>query len=301
MLIWFLAANFVLTVLYAVIKGIRREGAGMAFYFFFLPGIGFFIYFLPGLLQAFLNKMGVDQEAILIRAFEVELQPEHPDVREALNVAPVEDAMAVSGNVEKRALLLKQLKKDLKENYKILLAAEQDADSESAHYAAIAKREIYRLHQARWMECRRDYEQDPGNPEKYHTACAVLIEMLESEVLSAREQSAYRKRLCDLVQRQIDAGESEVSLKEYEEYLNSLAELGRNKDAQMLWQEHADRMQTETAYHYMLKMYYRAGDREKFEDLLDDLRQNRQIRLSPRGLEQLRYWTNRLAGAAMNN
>lgn len=301
MLIWFLAANFILTVLYAVIKGIRREGAGMAFYFFFLPGIGFFIYFLPGLLQAFLKKMGVDQEAILIRAFEVELQPEHPDVREALNVAPVEDAMAISGNVEKRALLLKQLKKDLKENYKILLAAEQDADSESAHYAAIAKREIYRLHQARWMECRRDYEQDPGNPEKYHTACAVLIEMLESEVLSAREQSAYRKRLCDLVQRQIDAGESEVSLKEYEEYLNSLAELGRNKDAQMLWQEHADRMQTETAYHYMLKMYYRAGDREKFEDLLDDLRQNRQIRLSPRGLEQLRYWTNRLAGAAMNN
>ena len=133
MLIWFLAANFALSLLYAVIKGIRREGAGMAVYFIFLPGLGFLIYFLPGLLQMFLEKMGVDREAILIHAFEVDLQPEHPDVREALNVAPVEDAMAVSGNAEKRALLLKQLKKDLKENYRILLAAEQDEDSESAH------------------------------------------------------------------------------------------------------------------------------------------------------------------------
>ena len=298
--LWFLAANFVLSALYAIKKGIRREGAGVAVYFVFLPGFGFLIYFLPGLLQAFLKRLGVDQEAILIRAFDIELQPEHPDVREALNVVPVEDAMAISGNSEKRALLLKQLKKDLKENYKILLAAEQDEDSESAHYVAAAKMEIYRLQQARWLECRRDYEQEPNDPEKYHTACAVLAEMLASGVLSAREQSAYRKRLCDLVQRQADTGESEVSLREYEDYLSSLVELGRYADAELLWQEHGDRMRSEAAYQEMLKMFYQTGQRRKFEDLLDDLRKNRQVRLSPKGLEQLRYWMDRLAGAAAN-
>ncbi len=301
MLIWFLAVNFTLAVLYAVIKRVRRETAGMAVYFVFLPGLGFLIYFLPRLLQAFLEKMGVDQEAILIRAFEVELQPEHPDVREALNVVPVEDAMAVGANTEKRALLLKQLKKDLKENYKILLAAEQDEDSESAHYAAVAKKEIYRLHQTRWMECRRDYAEDPDNPEKYHAACATLTEMLKSGILSSREQSAYRKRLCDLVQGQIDVGENEVSSEEYEEYLESLVELGRNKDAELLWQKYADQMRSEAAYQDMLKMFYQAGERRKFEDFLDDLRKNKQIRLSPKGLEQLRYWTGRLTKVAMDN
>lgn len=301
MLVWLLAFNFALAVLYAVKKGINREGIGIAFFFIFLPGLGFLIYFLPGILRAFLEKVGVDREAVLTHAFEIERQPEHPDVREALNVVPVEDAMAVSGNTEKRALLLKQLKKDLKENYRILLAAEQDEDSESAHYVAAAKMEIYRMEQARWLECRRDYEQDPGAPEKYHAACAVLTEMLSGGVLSAREQDACRKRLCDLVQGQIDAEESEVTLKEYEEYLSSLVELGRNGDAERLWQRYAGRMRSETAYQNMLKMFYRAGERQKFEALLDDLRKNTQIRLSPGGLEQLRYWTERLARTAMDD
>lgn len=294
MLIWFLTVNTALAALYALVMGIRRKGFGIAVFFFFLPGFGFVIYFLPGLLQSFLEKVGVDQEAILTHVLEIDRQPEHPDVREALNVVPVEDAMAVSGNTEKRALLLKQLKKDLRENYKILLAAEQDEDSESAHYVAAAKMEIYRLQQTRWLECRRDYEQEPGDPEKYHVACTVLTEMLSSGVLSAREQSAYRRRLCDLVQGQIDAGEGEVSLREYEEYLSALVELGRYTDAELLWQGHIDRMRSEAAYQDMLKMYYQTGERQKFEDILDDLRKNKQVRLSPKGLEQLRYWMGRL-------
>lgn len=301
MLIWFLAANSALAVLYAIVRGIHREDMGMAFFFLFLPGLGFIIYFLPGLLRAFLEKVGVDREAVLTHAFEIDRQPEHPDVREALNVVPVEDAMAVSGNTEKRALLLGQLKKSLKENYRILLAAEQDEDSESAHYVAAAKMEIYRLGQTRWLECRRDYEQEPGDPEKYHAACGALIELLANGVLSAKEQSAYRKRLCSLVQGQIDAGEGEVSQKEYREYLGSLVELGQYADAELLWQRYADRMRSEDVYQDMLRMFYQMGERQKFEGILNDLRKNKQIRLSPKGLEQLRYWTSRLAGAAINN
>ena len=295
MLIWILAVNFALSVLYIVIKRVRREGAGTVVYFIFLPGLGFLIYFLPGLLQAFWERIGVDREAILIHAFEVDLQPEHPNVREALNVVPVEDAMAISANEEKRDLLLKQLKKDLTENYRVLLAAEWDEDSESAHYAAVAKTEIYRLHQTRWLECRRDYAQEPGDPERYHAACEALIDMLASGILSSREQSAYQKRLCELVHRQLDAEEGEVSQREYEEYLNSLVELGRYADAERLWQEHAERMRSEATYHSMLNMFYRTGARQKFEELLDDLCKNRQVRLSSKGLEQLRYWRDRLA------
>lgn len=301
MLIWFLVVNFSLAALYAVIKGIHREGILMAAFFVFLPGLGFLIYYLPILFQTFLEKSGVDSEAVLTHAFEIDRQMEHPDVREELNVVSVEDAMAVSGNTEKRALLLKQLKKNLKENYKILLAAEQDEDSELSHYVAAAKMEIYRLQQARWLECRRDYEKEPGNPEKYHTVCAVLTEMLKSDVLSAREQSAYRKHLCDLVQGQINAEEREVSLEEYEECLSALVELGRYADAELFWQKYADRMQSEAAYQNMLKMFYQAGERQKFKDILDELSKNRQVRLSHKGLEQLRYWRKRLAGTEMNN
>lgn len=296
MLVWFLGANLVLALLYAVVKRIRREGCGVALYFVFLPGLGFLIYFLPSLLHAFLEGIGVDREAILIRAFEVEMQPEHPDVREALNVVPVEDAMAISGTVEKRALLLKQLKKNIRENYRILLAAEKDKDTESAHYAAVAKTEVYRLHQTRWLECRRDYEQDPGDPEKYHTACEALSEMLASGVISAIEQSSYNKRLCEMVQKQLETEESQVSPQEQEQCLNAMVELGRYTEAEDFWRKHRERMRSEAAYQDMLRMFYQAGDRQKFIAILEDLRKNRQVRLSAKGLEQLRYWSDRLAG-----
>lgn len=300
-LVWFLGVNTALAVLYAIVQLFRRKGMGMMFYFIFLPGFGFLLYFLSGLFQALLKRIGVDRDAILIHAFEVELQPEHPNVREALNVVPVEDAMAVSANEEKRDLLLKQLKKDLTENYRVLLAAERDEDSESAHYAAVAKTEIYRLHQTRWLECRRDYTQDPGDPKKYHAACEALIDVLKSGVLSSGEQKAYQKRLCVLVQRQIDAGEEKVSQREYEEYLDALAELGRGDEAERLWREHADRIRSEASYHSMLKMFYQMGERQKFEDILNDLCRNRQVRLSSKGLERLRYWRKRLAGAAVSS
>lgn len=286
MLIWFLAANFALTVLYVAIRRKRREGLGLAPFFLFVPGLGFLVYYLPGLLQRFLEQVGVDWEAVLINAMEIERQPEHPDVQQALDVVPIEDAMAVSGNTEKRALLLGQLKKDLKENYKTLLAAEQDEDSESAHYVAAAKMEIYRLQQTRWLECRREYEKDPGDPEKYHTACAVLTEMLSSGVLSPREQNAYRRCFCGLVQERLEAGENEVSLKEYEEYLSCLIALGQYADAERFWQAHAEQMRSEISYQNMLKMFYQTGERQKFEEILSDLRRNRQIRLSAKGLER---------------
>lgn len=298
MLICLLAVNSFLAVLYAIVKKIRGEGFGMAFFFFFLPGFGFLLYFLPHALQRFLEKKGVDKETYLTSTFEIEPLPEHPDVQEALNVVPVEDAMAISGNSEKRALLLKQLKKDLKENYKILLAAEQDEDSESAHYVATAKMEIYRIQQQRWLECRRDYEHTPRLVKNYHAACEALEDMLVSGVLSAREQSSYQKRFCDLVQEQIDIGESDVSQKEYEGYLSALAELGRYEDAERLWQKKAAHIRSEASYRIMLKMFYQAGEREKFDHCLGDLRKDRQIRLSPEGLEQLRYWVSRLPMAA---
>lgn len=299
--IWLFAANCALTMLYVIVKSARQEGVGIAIFFIFLPGLGFLVYFLPELLRVFLGKVGVDREAVLTHVFAIERQPEHPDVREALNVVPVEDAMAIGSNTEKRALLLKQLKKSLTENYKILLVAEQDEDSESVHYVAAAKMEVYRLHQARWLECRKDYEREPDNPEAYHTACTVLIEMLASGVLSSREQSAYQKRLCTFVQEQINTKESEVSSGEYEAYLSSLVELGQHADAEVLWQKYADRMQSEEAYHTMAKMFYQTGERQKLENILNDLCDNRKIRLSPQGLERLRYWTNRLVEVTADN
>lgn len=295
---WFLAINLALSILYAIVALAKKQAAGVTLFFIFLPGLGFIIYFTPIVFRNVFTMVGIDREAVLTHAFDIDRMPEHPNVSEALNIVPVEDAMAISENADKRALLLKQLKKSLHDNYKILLAAEEDEDSESAHYVAAAKMEIYRLQQARWLECRRDLEQDPGNPEHYHTACAVLAEMLASGVLSDREQSTYQKHLCHLIEKQLDSDPSIVVLTEYENYLDTLIKLERYHTAELLWNNHSDAMRSEATYNCMLKMYYQQGDRQQFEKTLTSLRNNRQIRLSSQGLEQLRYWSERLAYTA---
>ena len=297
----FLLANLALSLLYLLIRRARRQNAGLTLFFVFLPGLGFLVYFIPILFRSFLNRVGVDREAVLTHARDIERQPEHPNVQEELNVVPVEDAMAISGTSERRALLLNQLKKDMRENYKALLAAQEDEDSESAHYMAAAKMEVYRIQQARWMECRKDYESDPTDPEAYHDACVALVDVLDSGVFSAREQDSYRKRLCDLVQHQIDVDENVVTPNEFEQYLNSLVDLGRYAQAEDLWQAYKGQMKSEASYQDMLKMFYQRGDRQKFESILEDLRQNRQVRLSSEGLEQLRYWSSRLANAPVHD
>jgi len=197
----------------------------------------------------------------LVQRFRIDRLAEHPNVREELNVVPVKDAMAVSGNAEKRALLLRQLKKDLNGNCRLLLAAENDEDSESAYYAAAAKMEVCRLRQRRWLERRGAYERDPSDPENYHAACAALAEMLDGGVLSPREQAACRKRYCALVEERIGLEERQISQEEYEAYLACLVELGRDADAERLWRERPERVKSEACYMKMMELFYRARDR----------------------------------------
>lgn len=300
MLMYFLAANALFTALYVGVRIKHHEKFEEALFFLFLPGLGFVIYLVSMIAERCQRHSEYDTESVLIRARHLEQLPEHPDVRDELNVMAVTDAVAASGKAEKRALLLKQLKRDLKESYKILMLAEQDDDSESVHYVAAAKMEIRRINQQRWVECRREYEKEPENTDNYHAVCAALENMIGSGAISESEADTCRKRLCDIVQRQLNADESEVSLREYEEYLGSLTELGRYEDAERLWHEKADKIRTENTYMKMLKMFCCAKEWQKFEECLEDLRGDSRIYLSVKGMEHLRYWTNRLHGASVD-
>lgn len=290
---YFLLANTFLALLYFVVRTVRRKGGGETVFFLFLPGLGFVIYSLTLVSERFRARSGYNEDSVLIRARFIEHLPEHPDVRDELNVMAVADAVAASDKAEKRAFLLKQLKGGLKESYKILMLAEQDDDTESAHYIAAAKMEIRRINQQRWAECRREYEKEPENADKYHAACAALEDMIGSGVISARAADTCRRQLCDIVEKQIDADERVVSLREYEEYLGALAESGRYEDAERLWNEKADKIRTENTYMRMLKMFYCANEWEKFEKCLSDMRGDSRVYFSVRGMEQIRYWEGR--------
>lgn len=298
MVLWIvLAVNLLCAIVYAVVKIGRKEGPGTAVFFLFLPVLGFVIYFLPRLIQKLLGRERYDRDS-LVQRFQIDRLAEHPDVREELSVVPVEDAMAVSGNAEKRALLLKQLKKDASGSYRVLLAAENDQDSESVHYVAAAKMEAYRVQQRRWGDCRAAYIEDPDAPENFHQACAALGAIIDGSVLSAREREMQQRKYCGLIQEQERRSAAVISRREYGTYLSYLVDLNEYGRARRLWEERWDQVKSEAAYMKMMELFYKASDSGGFQACVRRLEADKDVRLSAQGLERLRYWRARCEDGA---
>lgn len=287
-----MTVNFAGAVLYALVKAVRKERAGVAVFFIVLPGFGYIIYFLPRLIHRLVGRETYDRDS-LVKRFQIEQAAEHPDVQRELGIVPVEDAMAVSGTAEKRALLLNQLKKDVGENYKALLAAENDEDSESAHYVAAAKMEAYRVQQQRWMESYKAYQRDPADPANFHAACTALRNLIDGRILSPREQEIYKKTYCGLIESQEEQDAKMLSGEDYEVCLVYLVESGQTQKAERIWNEEREKVKSERCYMKMIEMYYQQRDKEKFRQCMKELRADKQVRLSAQGLEVLRYWMQR--------
>lgn len=287
-----LIGNLIAAVLYAVIKAVRREGIGITALFLFLPVLGFVIYFLPRALSRLLGKERYDRDS-LVRRNRIERMAEHPNIEEALNVVPVEDAMAVNENKEKRALLLRQLKKDINENYRALLAAEKDEDSESVHYVAATKMEVYRVLHQRWLESLRAYEADRTDHDACREACEALRRLIGSGVLSGREREMYQKKYCSLMENQVLVSEEALADIDYENWLACLIELKRFQEAEELWNRRRDRLRSENGYMKMTELFYHRKEKTKFGSCIAELQKDRQVKLSAQGLARLRYWMQR--------
>lgn len=291
-LVLFLGINIVLTILYGFHKFRKKQNAGLILLFLFLPILGFIIYLIPHMVQNKSGKEYYDRES-LVKRFEIEKSLERPDMEMELNVVPIEDAMAVSKNVEKRSLLLNQLKKDIYSNYKELIAAENDKDSESAHYVAAAKMEVYRSQQKQWMKILKEYEENPESIKHYTAVMYELRNFIDSRLMSNREQNMYKKKYCDLMEGQLSIEKSNVFTEGYVPYLTYLIELEQYEKAEKFWEEKKVYLKNETCYMKMMEMYYKTRDKQKFTDCMRELQADSQIRLSAEGLNNIRYWLGR--------
>lgn len=146
-----LIINIIISLIWFILKLEKKQVAWMALFFICLPGLGYLIYYVPRILEKIIYENKYDRES-LVKRFDIEKSQERPYLEEELNVVPIEDAMVISNNTEKRTLLLNQLKKDMLNSYRSLLVAENDEDSESAHYVAAAKMEVYRSYASTKME-----------------------------------------------------------------------------------------------------------------------------------------------------
>lgn len=283
--------NTILSVLFAIKMMPEGQKAWLALFFFVFPVLGALIYLIPLFLFKIHGRSGYDRET-LIKRLEVKQENVMPVVERELNVIPIEDAMAVSSNFEKRALLLEQLKKDISGNYKSVLAAGGDSDSESAHYVAAARMEVYRRKQSQLSASKKEWEKDTTNHEKLINYFKVLEEYIESELLAEKEVEIYKKEYCNLVDRCLSMDGCIITDQQYSRCLSYFVDQKQYGKAEQLWRKIPDTCKNESTYFTMLKMYYDQGNKESFYDYLDELSSSK-ITLSSDGLKMLRYWKER--------
>ena len=263
----------------------------LAVYFLFVPILGFMIYFIPRKIVEKKKNCFYDRDSF-VKCLDIEKIQEIPTLQKELDVIPVEDAMAVGSNLEKRNLLLEQLKKDIYSNYKVLLAANDDADSESAHYVAAAKMEVYRYINEEVLKAKSEFEGDETNVDKIFGYLEKLSEYIESELLSEKEKNIYMAKYCEVINIVNKNPDITFLSIHNSNFISYLVELKRYDEAENFWNGLRDEERDEKSYMNMLLMYYKLKKKNEFYDCIAQIEQS-SIKLSAESLQFLRYWKKR--------
>lgn len=283
--------NLIFSVVYSLV--VLRKNGQLCYLVIFLtiPVFGFLMYLIPTLMTQKRQEYSYDKES-LVKRYKIEKQSSLPDVNKELNLVPIKDAMAISSDEEKRALLLEQLKKDLYTNYKSILLANNDRDSESAHYAATAKMEVNRRMNEELMKVQAQVKEHLDDYSVMSLYMEKLFRYIESGLLSNKEAMIFKKEYCSRFE---DIEKDKVE-KEYAQmaryYVAYMIDLDEIEQVIAFWDACTEDVRSEKMYMEMLKLFYTLKDRERFYETIDSLSQS-EIELSADGLTTLRYWRNR--------
>lgn len=286
-----LILNYIAVIIYVISNLIKKRSIALVLIFVFLPIIGFIIFYTVLIYLELKKDFNYDKEP-LVRRVKLEDEQNHPLMAEELNIVPIVDATAVSSLDEKRSLVLNQFRKSVMENYRFVLGAENDSDSELAHYIAAAKMEVYRRFQKKSEEEMLKYNENTNSLEALHSALSAIEEYINSQVLSEKEQDLYMDRYCELYQRQNEMDKDIFTVEEQNNYLSFLVKRKKFNNAIDFFNTIMTK-KNEEAYLNILSMFYEIQKKEEFYECLGNLEKDYSIHLSSEGLEKLRYWRER--------
>ena len=283
--------NIVATIIFFVLNVKTSHKASICILFISLPVLGFVLYFIMQIIIIWRGSKKEYDRFSLVNRLHIKKEILHPDIKKELDVISVEDAMAISNNSEKRSLLLSQLKNNMDVNYRSILGASNDSDTESAHYVASAKTAVYDKIYGVYQQASMVVEEEPDNISALVLVLEAIIELLDSQLIARSEQNIYRRRYCDKFELLNKLKQDNLTEKHYEYYLKSLVALEKFDEANTLWNNYKTEFKNEAVFMELLNMHYVACDKDEFYAIINEICESN-INLSYDGLSRLRFWLN---------
>ena len=296
MVLYIILGLNLLLVLNFIFKNIKNKSKlFFSLFFLFLPLIGYIIYLVSMAVIKFYNSKLYDRLS-LVNRYKSDEEIHSPDVEKELDIIPINDAMVMSNANEKRKLLIDQLKKDIHVNYKNILDASDDEDSETAHYVASVKMEVYNKLNLALQKALKAYEHSKRVKDRSlsstYSLLSALIDVIESKLLSENELSLYIMRYCEIVEEEKLIASKEINLEQVkflDKFIMYSVSIKRYINVIETFNKIPKKYRNERMYIQILKMYYETNQEDNFNKIFNDLRSS-SIPLSSEGLELVRFW-----------
>ncbi|MDR0949857.1 MAG: hypothetical protein LBM69_10130 [Lachnospiraceae bacterium] len=239
------------------------------------PIVGISFFGFGYLWQKIFFRRDVDLTAVIFSKEHVETQMKADEER-GRNLAPVEEALAVSDKDSLRMLMMNVIRGDIRKSLAAISLALNSEDSETAHYAASVLRD--ELNGFR-MQVQRIIKEIKNEEENQVSLCIMLLEymngVLAQGVFSELEQLTFVRQMEEVIQILYDKDSTKVESRHFEWICMRLMEC---KEFELM-QKWCDRQMREfpdelPSYVCMLKLYYSIMNRERFFEVLNNLKKS---------------------------
>lgn len=258
---------------------------------FICPVVGPVFFFTGYIIYCTVFRQGADLADVIFSKDRVRVHKRADAEREG-NLAPIEEALAVSDKDSLRTLVLNVVRGDVKNSLASIALALNSGDTETSHYAASVLRDELNDFRQKSQELYNAIKQEDGQSAEY--AC-ILIEYMNSvlsqDVFHDMEQRTFVKMMEEAADFLYIKDPGRLTPGYMEWVCLRLLGIGGYKDME-LWCDRSRQLYPDelSTYTCQLKLYFTIEDRAKFFDVLNRLRQS-DIVIDKETLELIRIFS----------
>ncbi|MCR5639946.1 MAG: hypothetical protein K6G04_01185 [Lachnospiraceae bacterium] len=219
----------------------------------------------------------------------------HPaDTERERNMAPMEEALAVSDKSSLRTLMMNVLKGDVSGYLSSISKALNSSDSETAHYAATVLRDELNNFRTNVATMVNRMEEESGDEMVLdgQQLLAYMNEYLMQNIFTSMEQLSYVNTMEAVAQRMYDYEANALHAVHFEYLCLRLLDTDKMEEC-CLWCNRGMEVYPEelTSYTCLLRYYFKQGDRDAFMATLESLKKSNII-INNEVLELIRMFSN---------
>ncbi len=302
--LWLLLINFAIVILYLTLGiCLRRNKEGTTQYILnaivmlLCPVAGALFFALGTVIKHIFMRRDVDLEDVIFSKERVKTVL-HADEESDRNIVPMEEALAVSDRQSLRRLMLNIIRGDVQNSLHSISLGLNSEDSETAHYAASVLRdelnhfrvEVQQLYE-KIMREEEGEQTAEREEERCRYACSLIdlmVRVLPQHVFTDLEQRKFVFQLEEVCAFLLAHRKEQMRIDYFETMILQFNELGEYSRAEEWCGRLAGQYPDELpSYICPLKVYFASGQREKFFETLERLK-NSDVVLDHATLELVR-------------